>query len=186
VLLLWTIGGQGAADATRFTPPEAVRSLLRSMAAAVPPQLETADAATFAPAWQAWVTAHDADIRKRLERGDADTIVNWLLFGTTFTGHPRVALNQPSIGSTDADLQHLSDLIAERTRDFVHALASPGQDERRQFARAFLEARGHRFETPPQLAEVERFLGGEVGRVIAESSRYAGELAADRTLANRT
>jgi len=158
VLLLWTIGGQGAADATRFTPPEAVRSLLLSMAAAVPPQLETADAATFAPAWQAWVTAHDADIRKRLERGDADTIVNWLLFGTTFTRHPRVDLNHPSTtgASGNADLQQLADLIAQRTRDFVRALAAPGQDERRQFARSFLEARGHHFETAPQLGEVER------------------------------
>ena len=187
VLLLW-IGGLGAAGTARFTPPEAVRGLLLAMAAGVPAALKTGDAATFAPAWQAWVIAHDADIRRRLERGDADTIVNWLLFGTTFTRHPRVNLNGPATtaASTDAELQQLADLIARRTGDFVRALAAPGQDERRQFARSFLEARGHHFETAPQLAEVERYLGGEVGRVIGESSRYAGELAADRQLADRT
>ena len=184
--LLW-VGGLGAAGTARFTPPEAVRGLLLAMAAGVPAALKTGDVATFAPAWQAWATAHDAEIRGRLERGDADTIVNWLLFGTTFTRHPRVNLNRPTSGSsTNADLQQLGDLIAQRTRDFVRALAAPGQDERRQFARSFLEARGHHFETAPQLAEVERYLGGEVGRVIAESSRYAGEHAADRQLADRT
>jgi len=125
VLLL--IGGVAAAGAARFTPPEAVRELLRSMAATVPAELRNSDTTTFAPAWQAWVTGHDAEIRGRLERGDADTVVNWLLFGTTFTRHPRVALDPLTAGgSTPTALQQLADLIAERTRDFVRALAVPG------------------------------------------------------------
>jgi hypothetical protein len=38
--------------------------------------------------WSEWVRGHDDEIRKRLVRGDEDTIAYWLLFGTSFTREP--------------------------------------------------------------------------------------------------
>src|SRR5688572_4512729 len=36
-------------------------------------------------AWAVWVSRRDAEIRSRVARGDEDSIINLLLFGTTFT-----------------------------------------------------------------------------------------------------
>src|SRR5262245_36461897 len=40
--------------------------------------------------WPAWAARNDAAVRARLAAGDADSVVNWLLFGVTFTKHPRI------------------------------------------------------------------------------------------------
>ena len=47
-----------------------------------------------------WVERQDRAIRSRLQRGDEETIVNWLLFGTTFTKLSRVPLDSLSSGRT--------------------------------------------------------------------------------------
>lgn len=36
-------------------------------------------------AWPDRIARHDREVRARLEQGDEDTIVNWMLFGTSFT-----------------------------------------------------------------------------------------------------
>jgi len=39
--------------------------------------------------WPDWVTRHDQETRARLLRGDEDTMVNFLVLGTSFTRQPR-------------------------------------------------------------------------------------------------
>jgi hypothetical protein len=39
--------------------------------------------------WPAWVAQRDADIRARVAEGDEDSVVNLLLYGTSFTRRPR-------------------------------------------------------------------------------------------------
>ena len=112
---------------------------------------------------------------ERLARGDADTIVNWLLFGTTFTTQPRAL---PAVVAPGA----LRPLVASRSHDLVAALSTPGADERRAFARQLLETRGLRFTSPEQRLDAERYLITEVERVLAEWQRYARELEQDRRL----
>jgi hypothetical protein len=96
------------------------------------------DPSAAAAAWNTWIVAHDHDIRERLVRGDEDTIVNWLMFGTTFTTRPRVLDAAPSDAAA---------LLIGRAGDLVAALAAPGRDERRLFAKAFYERRGYRVDT---------------------------------------
>src|SRR5215467_2953299 len=41
-------------------------------------------------AWRSWAEARDRAIRSRLEAGEEDSLVNFLLFGTSFTRQPRL------------------------------------------------------------------------------------------------
>jgi hypothetical protein len=117
-------------------------------------------------AWREWVTAHDRDIRKRLLRGDEDTVVNWLLFGTSFTQQPKVFLE---VSATSDNLRRL---ISSRTKDLISALASPDTNERIAFARQLLAGQGYRFETSDEQARLEQHLYAEVDRVVAERQQY--------------
>src|SRR4030095_14543558 len=89
----------------------------------------------------AWFAGHDRDIRRRLLRGDEDTVVNWLLFGTSFTQQPKVFFEVSS------PVDNLRRLISSRTQDLISALASPDTNERIVFARQLLAGQGYRFET---------------------------------------
>src|ERR1051325_4223673 len=93
VLLLITVGGVlGAAAAVspaRFVRFSEARPLLTELAGKLPTDLNTLTAAQLEAAWPRWVERRDREIRARLDQGDEDTIVNWLLFGTTFTSRPR-------------------------------------------------------------------------------------------------
>ena len=96
-------------------------------------------------AWPGWIERHDRDIRARLEQGDEDTIVNWMLFGTSFTSRPRAVLGAVESGAVrdrELVLRRTIELISGRLDDLLEALAAPGTDERRRFARTFLERRG--------------------------------------------
>src|ERR1044071_4775904 len=106
--------------ATRFFTYDEVRPVLAELRDIVPAPLVVADASVAPAAWNAWIAARDRDIRERLVLGDEDTIVNWLMFGTTFTTRPRVL---------DAAPADAADLLIGRAGDLVGALAAPGRDE---------------------------------------------------------
>ena len=59
-----------------------VRPILTELAGALPPELAGLTEAQLDAQWPDWIARHDRNIRARLEQGDEDTIVNWLLFGT--------------------------------------------------------------------------------------------------------
>jgi len=42
----------------------------------LPPELQGRSAADIARTWDGWVAARDAQIRRRLERGDDDSLIN--------------------------------------------------------------------------------------------------------------
>lgn len=162
-----------AADRVTYTSYAEARPVLEALRDVLPAALAGADQGR----WMAWAQSHDRDIRARLVAGDEDTIVNWLLLGTSFTRQPRafldVAANNP---------QELSKVIAARTHEIVVALAAPGNDERLQFARAFLEKKGFGLQTAAAQARLERYLAGAVVRVGDELTRYRSERDALRRL----
>ena len=132
-------------------------------------------------AWANWAARHDREVRARLERGDEDTIVNWLLFGTTYTSRPRAVFDA---SVTDDD--KFAALVAARTRDLIDALRMPGNDERRLFVRRFLERKGFGLGTADQRKQLEEHLIAEVRRVAAENRSYASELAELKKLGDPT
>ena len=90
--------------------------------------------------WPDWVTRHDAAIRGRVDGGDEDSIIHLLLSGTTFTKAPR-ASERDLAALVTAPAEGLRALRA-RIDDFASAIASPGSNERLQFARQLIERKG--------------------------------------------
>ena len=70
------------------------------------------------------------------------------------------------------------ELIQGRLDDLVKALAAPGTDERRLFARALLQRKGLRFATAADREAVRDHLLGAMVRVGAEQEQIDQELAA--------
>jgi hypothetical protein len=148
-----------------------VRPVLTALAEILPSELRGQDQTRDA-AWSRWAVRHDGEIRSRLDRGDEDTLVNWLLLGTSFTSRPRALLD--SFPTDGAQLVHL---VAARTQDLIAALQSPGTDERRLFASHLLQQQGYRFETGGDRERVNQHLLAEVSRVAREWTSYSREVA---------
>jgi hypothetical protein len=182
LLFLLSTAAVGAVDGQNaFTSYADVHSVLEPLADILPSELKTAAPSQIEAAWSAWAVSHDRDIRGRLGRGDEDTIVNWLLFGTSFTSRPRIFLD-----ASGSDAAQLAQLVAARAQDLVAALQAPGSDERRLFAKRLLERKGHRFETMAGRERVADYLVAEVTRVAREQAGYARELAETRQLGDVT
>ena len=151
---------------TSFTDYNDVQQVLAFLTDILPPELKSSDLSARRKAWPDWVVAHDRDIRRRLLRGDEDTIVNWLLFGTSFTRQPRAFFEVP------ATPESLPQRISKRTRRFDFGARSADRDERTVFARRLLLGQGYGFDTVEEQARLERHLYAEVERVVAERQQY--------------
>ena len=147
----------------------------------LPPELAKRTPAEMASAWPGWIERHDRDIRARLDQGDEDTIVNWMLFGTSFTSRPRATLGAVEAGAAgdrEVVLRRTIELISARVEDLLTALAAPGTDERRLFARALLQRRGLRFATAADRDGAREYLRAAVVRVASEQEQIDQELEA--------
>ena len=162
---------------SRFTSFAEVRDVLGSLADVLPPELKLANASDAARAWTPWAERQDRAIRSRLQRGDEETIVNWLLFGTTFTKLPRIQLDAPGV---TIDATERTKLIAARTVELANALATPGQDERRLFARELFAKQGYTTATPADRTRLALHLSDLVQNVLAERAEIARDLDATR------
>jgi len=158
-----------------------VSAVLAAVAEILPPELRGQDAARLDAAWNSWARRHDQEIRSRLDRGDEDTLVNWMLRGTSFTSRRPVV---PDPSSADAAL--LAPLVAARAADLVAALQSPGTDERRLFARRLLEQQGYGLQTAGDRERLTQHLLAEAARVADEQAGYARDLAGARRLGDVT
>src|SRR5215471_16150928 len=73
--------------------------------------------------WRAWSQRQDKAIRARLRQGDLDSMVNLLLYGTSFTKQPRIKVEGLAEASKAGTLR-------ARVDDLVAGLRSPGDNER--------------------------------------------------------
>jgi hypothetical protein len=139
----------------------------------LPADLKAMTPAVRESSWPAWVAAHDSAVRARLERGDEDSVVNFLLFGTTFTKLPR---------ATERDLAELAgraggppDGVVRRIDDFITAIQSPGANERLQFARQVVERQSKDLTTPAARASVRKYLNDALIRMSSEIAMLSSE-----------
>src|SRR5712692_5753454 len=96
--------------------------------------------------WANWVAGRDGKIRARLMQGDEDSLVNFLLFGTSYTKQARLTPEQVSriannkTAAPDAAAQQISLLrvLRARTDDLISGAAAPGNNQRLLFARRIL------------------------------------------------
>jgi hypothetical protein len=85
--------------------------------------------------WPEWIAAADRSTRARVAQGVEASIVNLLLFGTSFTSEPRVTTRQLKPAE-------INRAVGARLGDFERALAKPEANERLLLARQALQGAG--------------------------------------------
>ncbi len=106
--------------------------------------------------WPEWIAAADRTTRARVVQGVETSIVNLLLFGTSFTSHPRVTMRQ-----LNAD--DISRAVSARLTEFERALAQPDANERLLYARQALQGTG----------TIRAQLVSMIDRAVKETATYA-------------
>lgn len=156
------------------------RPIVEALADILPPSLRAIAPAERGVRWAEWAQQRDQEIRARLAQGDEDSVVNLLLFGTSFTRRPRTTVND--LAPSEAP----GALIAARAEDLVGALAAPGANERLAFARQVILQKGYDLGTPAGQQGAREFLRKSVLRVIREQVSHRQTLEAARQLGNPT
>jgi SAM-dependent methyltransferase len=142
-----------------FTPWPDVKQILDAHRDHLPPELETPDAAK----WTAWSRREDKVIRARLQQGDLDSMVNLLLFGTSFTKQPRIRVEAITEASK-------SGVLRARVDDLIAGLANPDGNERLIFLGGLLRGKGI---DPDMPGETGVFIYKNLQRVVEERRTLA-------------
>jgi hypothetical protein len=139
----------GSPPLSRTNIPYADASpILRALRAdLLPADLRGRTPADIEAGWPDWVVRRDAAIRARIEEGEADSIVYFLQFGTTFTKRPRISEHELAgivvrLAGGGATRFLPSPVLQARIEDLLIALTSSDSNERLQFARQVIARRG--------------------------------------------
>ena len=125
--------------------------------------------------WPSWVEQHDRDVRARLTRGDEDSLVNFWLYGTSFTTHP------PAIARSSVLPVPTLEILRARLENLLDRVTAPGSDERLQFARRMLAMRNADPATLDGREQARRFLLETRQRMVREFGGTEQALAAARS-----
>jgi len=137
---------------------------------AVPVELKEQDPDRLQALWPQWVKERDAETRSWLAAGCEDSLVNLLLFGTSYTRQPR--LTPDRLWALRENPETRGALLQRRIRDLVLGLTSPQDNERLQFMRHFLEEKGYAFQTPADEMRVAEYLLSSFKRMLQDAGTY--------------
>jgi hypothetical protein len=181
-LILTTASPQRPKPQSRFLNYEEARPLLQLFDEILPAELKGKSAETQGSTWLAWVEARDAAVRARLRRGDEDTLINFLLFGLSFTRQPRVTPRELTSRRESLTQEAFDKLINARIDDLIKALASPGANGRLLFLRKLVASQG--LGDTAGRARLREYLLANLQRMLREQESYARTLAAARLQGN--
>ena len=151
-----------------------VRSIVTARSSYIPQAFQSQSPSATEQAWIAWRDQQRADVRARLERGGEDSLVNFWLYGTSFTRLPRATAQH--MGALDRDRAEA--LLIGRLNDLVTALGSPAEEERLQFGRQVLQRHGIDARTAAGQDRARIYLVDARARTIGENDRYRSASAA--------
>ena len=132
------------------------KPVLEALASELPPQLREPNEGK----WKAWAQHEDDAVRARLEQGALDSMINLLLFGTSFTTQPRVI--------TMRDFE--DPVVQARVTDLLEALRNPGNNERIIFLRNLLRSRGVDPNSSVGSEKTKNFVLENLRRVVQEQN----------------
>lgn len=178
----------------RYLSYSEAQPILRALNEVLPAELKDKNSVDLAAVWPKWAANRDAEIRGRLVQGDEDSLVNFLLFGTSYTKRRRItALDLRQLGPAKLDSGVTPNSSAAfaglqgRTDDLIRALSLPGKSERLLFARRVLiDQKGHNIKTASGRAKLKSYLLTRITAVLREQEGYASTLAAARSLGDTT
>jgi hypothetical protein len=156
-----------------FPSYTSVKPVLEEQRDRLPAELRNADEAK----WSAWSRQQDKAIRARLEQGDLDSMVNLLLFGTSFTKRQRIRME----GLTEAAK---AGTVRARVDDLVAGLRSPGDNERLIFLSGLFRSMGVDPGAADGAQKTGVFIYNNLLRVMQERKALAERVAeAEKRLA---
>lgn len=171
---------------------EDAKAVFENFDDSLPLVLQKAAGAAQKAAWNEWVKQNDVSIRARLKQGDEDSLVNFLLFGVSFTKQPRMTpqqieeISKRSGDSTQANAR-MDEILQGRLTDFISALANAGKSERMHYSYQTLVAeKGININTEKGRNEIRLNMLRSVTRVFHENEGYAHILQASRLLGDAT
>jgi hypothetical protein len=132
------------------------KPVLEALASELPPQLREPNEGK----WKAWAQHEDDVVRARLEQGALDSMINLLLFGTSFTTQPRVI--------TMRDFE--DPVVQARVTDLLEAVRNPGNNERIIFLRNLLRSRGVDANSSVGSQKTKNFVLENLRRVVQEQN----------------
>ena len=132
------------------------RPVLEALPSEVPPQLKEPNEGK----WKSWAQHEDNVVRTRLEQGALDSMINLLLFGTSFTTQPRV-ITMNDLGDP---------VVQARVTDLVKALSNPGNNERIIFLRNLIRSRGVEPDNSLGYEQTKNFVLENLRRVVQEQN----------------
>ncbi len=160
-LALTIAGAQSRARYISYIDAKPILQMLR--AALLPADLRDKSETEIQAAWPRWVSRRDTEIRARLAEGDEDSVINFLLFGVSFTAQPRITERD-----MDAGLSDVRDIVEHRIGDLAAAAAKPATDERLDFVRAIARRKGIDPSVPSGRDALRRYLQERLARFLAE------------------
>src|SRR5579864_408847 len=168
----------------------AAKPVIEAFKDSLPADLKGKSEAAIAAEWPQWVRQQDQAVRARLEKGDEDSLVNLLLYGTSFTKEPRItdelladAESEAKIKGQDSPkMKALPVIFKTRVADLMAALSAPGNNERLQYMRRMLQARGYDVSTPGGKNAVAKLLVTDLQRMRQEFTAYHKQMEAARQL----
>jgi hypothetical protein len=184
------LGGMGgSAQPSRVVPMpySEAKPVLERLRGSLPADLAAMPAAEIETSWHTWTAQLDRRIRARLDRGDEDSVVNFLLFGTSFTTLPRALNDSSRIGGRE----RAAEVVRGRIDDLAAAIASPGTNQRLLFVRDVVRRHGIDPAVAGGREQARGYFRTLMTRVVGEVDLYArtiqaargnGELAARSTL----
>ncbi len=144
-----------------IVPFATVKPVLEALPNELPLQLKEPNEAK----WKTWAQHEDEIVRERLEQGALDSMINLLLFGTSFTTQPRViAMHDPD----DA-------VVQSRLDDLLEGLRNPGKNERLIFVRNILRRSGMDPDSSAGYAKTKTFILENLRRVVQEQTTFQEE-----------
>src|SRR5713101_5206957 len=90
VTLALSLVAQSSNQKAVYLSYDEAQPVLTALDEILPAELKDKNSNELARVWPTWIEHRDAEIRARLALGDEDSLVNLLLFGTSYTRQPRV------------------------------------------------------------------------------------------------
>src|SRR5260370_34659232 len=180
LLLLLIPAALAAQHPVVFISYRDAQPMLQAEAEILPQGLAGQTQDALARDWPGWIARQDTEIRTRLAQGDEDSLINFLVFGTSYTRQPRISTAQLARLSQISDERRpepqnasLVNTLKARIGDLIKNVLAPGANERLLFARQVLVVRkGFNLNTAGRRALAERFLLYAPKRVLREHAPF--------------
>jgi hypothetical protein len=148
-----------------FISLDSAKAVVQAMPESLPPELKSAGSSPSPDAWAAWVRNADASVRKRLDRGEEDSLSNLLRFGVTYTKEYRI---DDEYFARYGDSTLVNSFAEHRADDLIRAFAAPDGNQGMIEMRDFVEKKGYSLKTPAERKKLKKYLLDNLARLHGE------------------